>query len=159
MRYQRSGLWRAVLVALVPPIVVGVVLLLIEYNVFQRGNGDDPTATAGSTDPPTATRPPDGLPTPTPFDPGQGEVDITLSVSSGPPGTMLTISGSGFEPGETIVLRFNTEEVGRVDADGEGAFAGTSVQVPGDWPFTGQETFIATGQSSIRSATRPFEVT
>jgi hypothetical protein len=162
MHYQRSGLLRAVFVAMVPPIVIGVLLLLIEYNVFQRGNGndDDPTATSGSTDPATNTPagPGGATATFTVFVPG-GEASITLSVDSGPPGTELTVSGSGFAPGETVVLYFHTRGVGRVNADGDGAFTDVDVQVPSDWQFTGQFDFIATGQTSIRTASMPFEVT
>lgn len=162
MLNQRSGLWRALLVALVPPIVVGVVLLLIEYNVFQRGNGDDgdPTATSGSTDPATNTPAEPGAATPTftIFVPG-GEATITLSVDSGPPGAEVTIDGSGFAPGETVVITFHVTELERVQVDGEGSFAGVRVQVPSDWPFRDQFFFRARGLSSLVSASMPFQVT
>jgi hypothetical protein len=130
-------------------MLVGVVLLLIEYGIFQddNGNGDDPTATFGSTDPPTAT-----------FS-GQTEASITLSVDSGPPGTELTIDGSGFAPGETVVIEFHVTELDRVQADGAGSFAGVHVQVPSDWPFRDQFFFKARGLSSLLTATMPFQVT
>jgi hypothetical protein len=87
------------------------------------------------------------------------EAEITLSKSSGPPGTSLTIDGKGFNNGETVVLNFHTVEVGRVKADDNGEFHDKRVEVPSDWTFTGQFDFRATGNSSVKSASMPFQVT
>ena len=91
--------------------------------------------------------------------PTLSEASISLSKNSGPPGTAVNISGKGFTPGETIVIRFHTRELKRVSADGQGTFSGESVQVPSDWSFKGQFQFIASGVTSIKSATMPFQVT
>lgn len=85
--------------------------------------------------------------------------DITLSRTAGATGTAITVSGIGFAPGETIVVRFHTIELARARADEQGAFSVLSVRVPPDWRFTGQFDFIAMGHSSLRSARAPFRVT
>jgi hypothetical protein len=87
------------------------------------------------------------------------EAAIALSRSSGPAGTSLTIDGEGFRGGETVIIRFHTQEVRRVTADDQGAFTNVQVQVPPDWIFKGQFDFIAQGNSSIETATMPFQVT
>jgi len=145
-----SGTARALLVAVVSPIIVGVALLLIEYNVFQGDDGD-PTATVGAGAPSTSTT--SSVP------PGPADADLSLSASSGPPGAELTVSGSGFAPGETIVLHFESRGVGQTQADGQGAFSGVRVEVPSDWTMRGAFAFTATGQSSGRSPSASFEVT
>ena len=86
-------------------------------------------------------------------------VPIFLNRDSGPAGTTVAVSGKGFQPDEAITLRFHTETVGHTTADGQGKFEAVSVEVPGDWQFTGQFGFIATGESSIKSAEREFRVT
>jgi hypothetical protein len=83
---------------------------------------------------------------------------VSLSRTSGPPGTSLTVSGSGFSPGESVVVSFHTTELTRIEADVKGAF-GTSVRVPANWSFRGQFFVIARGESSLRSQTAPFQVT
>jgi hypothetical protein len=49
--------------------------------------------------------------------------------------------------------------IGHTGTDGQGAFDNVSVEVPSDWTFTGQFTFVATGESSVKSAQREFRVT
>ena len=100
-------------------------------------------------------------PSPSPKDPAQGggSVAIYLNRDSGAAGTTVRVSGQGFAAGEEITLRFHTETVGHTGADGQGRFEAVSVDVPDDWPFTGQFAFVATGESSVRSAQREFRVT
>ena len=93
-----------------------------------------------------------------PKDPG-GSVAIYLNKDSGPPGTTVRVSGKGFAADESITLRFHTEVIGHTETDGQGAFDNVSVEVPSDWKFTGQFTFVATGASSVKSAQREFRVT
>jgi hypothetical protein len=139
--------------------VAGVVLItvsLMPSDILSSNGQPTPTPTS-------PTRVPVATPTPGPTTDTfptlpTRETAISLEKSSGPPGTELTIDGSGFAPGETIVIRFHTRELSRLQADSQGAFAGAAVQVPSDWPFTGQFHFVATGQTSIRSARMPFEV-
>ena len=84
---------------------------------------------------------------------------LSLSRSSGPPGTALSVSGGGFAPGERVRLRFHSTELVSVTANGEGAFSGASVRVPVDWKFKGQFLIIASGETSVRSVSEPFQVT
>jgi hypothetical protein len=58
-----------------------------------------------------------------------------------------------------VVISFHTPEVTRVEADDDGAFEDVQVQVPSDWLFKSQFFFRAVGNSSIRSADMPFQVT
>jgi hypothetical protein len=88
-----------------------------------------------------------------------GPAKIYLNRDSGPAGTHLRVSGQGFDSGEEVVIRFHTETVAHTAADEQGGFADVSVRVPTDWKFTGQFGFVATGESSIKSATREFRVT
>jgi hypothetical protein len=147
---------RQVLVAL-----VGIAIGVLGF-VLPEGGGDDSVATdAPPTTPATSTgssigidpsvlknlKPPD-------FD---VDTTITLSRSSGPPGTVFTVSGSGFNADERVEIRFHTRVLGEVRADGRGDFTGFQTEVP-DMPFRDQFDVVATGQSSIRSARKPFEV-
>jgi hypothetical protein len=93
-----------------------------------------------------------------PDQPG-GPVAIYLNRDSGSPGTTVRVSGKGFAAEESVTLRFHTEVVGHTETDGQGAFDSVSVEVPSDWKFTGQFTFVATGESSVKSALREFRVT
>lgn len=147
---------RQVLVAL-----VGIGIGALGF-VLPEGRGDDAVATdAPTTTPTTGTAGSIGI------DPSQlkdivppdFDVDttITLSRSSGPPGTVFTVSGSGFKAGERVEIRFHTRVLGEVRADGRGDFTGFQTEVP-DIPFRDQFDVVATGQSSIRSAQKPFEV-
>lgn len=144
--------------------VVGLAVLLISFagaDDDDQDPGADGSAmsatTTSSTPSPGSTRPaPTTAPTSIPF-PG-GEVDLTLSRTSGPPGTDVEVSGTGFAGGETVDVRFHTTTVGRETADASGAFS-VAVKVP-PTPFRDQQfDFVATGRRSIRSARAPFEVT
>jgi hypothetical protein len=88
-----------------------------------------------------------------------GVTKIFLNRDSGPAGTRVRVSGQGFALGEEVVIRFHTETVAHTAADEQGGFAEVSVRVPTDWRFTGQFAFVATGESSIKSASREFRVT
>lgn len=88
-----------------------------------------------------------------------GETKIELSRTSGPVGTQLTVSGNGFIPGETVDIFFHTQELTRTTADSSGRITNVPVRVPADWKFKGQFTIRAVGKASIRSDSRPFQVT
>lgn len=87
------------------------------------------------------------------------QAKIVLSVTYGPPGTSLKVSGSGFAPREDVRIRLHTQQVGSVIADDKGAFTDVTITIPRDWPFKGQYDVIATGEESIKQAREPFEVT
>ena len=82
----------------------------------------------------------------------------TLSVSpaTAPRGATITVSGTGFQPGETVDVYVHATLVGMAKTDGEGAFSkGFTVPAsapPPDFPTT----VHATGESSVRTAQAPF---
>lgn len=86
---------------------------------------------------------------------GTGEATITLSPPSGPPGTQVSLSGEGFEGGETVDITVE-EGTDEVTADGDGAFSLTFT-IPAEAP-TGQFEIEATGTDSGRSASATLEV-
>lgn len=110
--------------------------------------------------PTTSTAPP--LPPPATAAPEGGSrqpAKLYANRDSGPAGTKVRLSGTGFGSGEDITLRFHTDVVGHTQADDQGAFADVSVRVPSDWQFEGQFTFKASGDSTLAWAEREFRVT
>ncbi len=55
---------------------------------------------------------------------------ITADVSSGPVGTTITLSGSGFAGSSSITILYDTEEDGRTSTDAYGSFTGFTFNVP-----------------------------
>lgn len=148
--------------AVVVVLVVAVFLVLaLQGRVGGGSPGTDPsTSVVSSVRTTLATGPPaTGTFVPPTSPPLPGEVGLTLSRASGKAGTTLTVSGSGFTAGETVVIMFHTEQVGKAQAGPKGTFGPVSVQVPPTWPFKGQFFFIASGRTSIESAREPFQVT
>src|SRR5262249_30838837 len=47
---------------------------------------------------------------------------VTLSSQQGPPGTAVTATGTGFQPGETVNVTFNNTAIGNPVADTSGTF-------------------------------------
>lgn len=86
---------------------------------------------------------------------------VFLNDESGPGGSVVKVSGEGFEPGERVTLRFHTEEVGRTRAGDAGSFSNVAVTIPTSFSmFAPQQfTLVATGGSSIRSASTAFTLT
>src|SRR5207249_5404969 len=84
--------------------------------------------------------------------------EITLSGGTAPRGASITVSGSGFSPGELVEIRVHVTSVGTVTADSKGRFA-QKVTVPESAPPPGFPTSVAaTGHSSLKTATAPFTV-
>jgi outer membrane protein assembly factor BamB len=82
---------------------------------------------------------------------------ITLTPSSGPPGTMTTVAGQGFGPNENVIIGFDVIGVGSAMTDGMGSFS-KSIQVPkGARP--GAHQVFARGQISKLFASATFTVT
>jgi hypothetical protein len=81
---------------------------------------------------------------------------ITLSPTSGAPGTTVTVTGSGFASEEDVQIYFDTSLIKTVKADGDGEIS-TSFNVPA--VAYGMHTVIALGVSSGSEATAPFYVT
>jgi len=98
-----------------------------------------------------------------PFLPGKSvaaTASLSLSTGQGPSGTLVTVSGTGFDGGEKVTIRFHVEQVGDALADNSGAFS-AAVKVPGSYDaFAPQQfEFIVTGNASARSATVSFRLT
>lgn len=148
-----ASVQRQVLLALVGSLLVVGSFALPEPVEAPTPSAPGEVAPAGP--PPPVQQPPFDVPPP---GPGRAP-DISLSPGSGPAGTSISVSGTGFAPGETVVIRFHTRELDRIQADQQGGFPALTAQVPPDWPFDGQFHVIATGNSSLRSARLPFEVT
>ena len=90
--------------------------------------------------------------------PDFGDTSISLSRSSGPPGTRLTVGGSGFDAGETVRIRLHTTEVAKVQAGADGSITDVPVVIP-DLGFKQQFHIVASGDRSIRFAREPFTIT
>jgi hypothetical protein len=165
-----------VITALVVGGVLGLVTLAFNHNQRVTPSAQVPIASSAtsvtvtapaplvtlSTSPvPTPTQPPFTFPPtqPTTATTRRPEPKIVLSKSSGPPGTQLTVSGSGFDAGETVEIRFSTRILAKPVADVRGAFLPTPVTIPADWPFRHMQVAItASGVSSAQHAEEPFEV-
>jgi len=88
------------------------------------------------------------------------EAQIFLSVTSGPAGSNIKISGEGFAPNERIVFNFHTTEIGDTHAGPNGSFSGVEVPVPDEYrKFAPKQFYVfAIGQSSNRSPSAKFMV-
>jgi hypothetical protein len=89
-----------------------------------------------------------------------GETSIFLSLTSGPVGSTVKVSGQGFGAGETVVISFHTNEVGRTTANGAGSFSGVEITVPEEFGVFAPSQFfvIARGEQTIKSGRAPFTV-
>ncbi len=80
---------------------------------------------------------------------------LALSVEQAPPGTSVTVTGGGFQPGETVQVSFNNTVVDSPVADTTGTFS-TTFSVPrldpGDYPIE------ADGQTSGETASATFTI-
>jgi hypothetical protein len=81
-----------------------------------------------------------------------GKSALSFSVAQAAPGASLTVTSGGFQPGETVILSFNSVDVGSELADTTGAVS---------WTFmvptlgAGQYEVMATGQTS-KTVTKAF---
>jgi hypothetical protein len=114
-----------------------------EFSVPQLANGQYPVVATGRTR-------------------GTATVNFTISGTSlslssqdGPPGTSVTATGTGFQPGETVQVFFNGAQVGTPLADTTGTFR-TTFTIP-SLP-NGSYQADAKGQSSGDTASAPFTV-
>jgi hypothetical protein len=85
---------------------------------------------------------------------------IFLSLTSGPVGSQVKVSGEGFASNEEIVIRVSTTEVGRTNAGPNGSFSSVEITVPEEYRQFAPHQFyvIASGQSSVKSARAPFTI-
>jgi photosystem II stability/assembly factor-like uncharacterized protein len=90
-----------------------------------------------------------------------GSPSLMINPTSGPVGTTVTASGSGFSPGETVNIDWNAvgyDTVASTTADGSGAFSNVTFSVPA-YAASGQNYVWAIGQTSGNSAYQFFTVT
>lgn len=89
-------------------------------------------------------------------DEGFDESSITLSVAEAGPDQSVAISGSGFEPGETVEVSLDGEIAGEITADDDGAFL-DAFTVPSD-AESGDYEFTAEGVDSGNTASATLTV-
>jgi hypothetical protein len=90
---------------------------------LKGGGGDGGTDTGTSTHvspvpppPPSPVPPPRPSLVPPPPPSLPGPASLFTNRDSGPGGTTVLLSGDGFDPGERVVLRFHTEQIGSTTA-------------------------------------------
>jgi outer membrane protein assembly factor BamB len=83
---------------------------------------------------------------------------VYVSPGQAPPGTALSVSGSGFKPQEQVSLTLPGASLATVTTGAKGGFPKTTVQIPATYDF-GLTAVTGTGQSSGKSATAPLYVT
>lgn len=77
---------------------------------------------------------------------------ISVSPSSAYPGGRIQVSGTGYTPGEAIVVNFNNAQVATLTADAGGSFSNVGYVVPGT-AVPGNYPISVNGLSSGRAAT------
>ncbi len=85
------------------------------------------------------------------------EPTVVLSPTTGPPGTAVIVSGTGYGKSETIEIQFHATEVATTLAGEDGSFS-TRITIPST-PFKRSTSITATGKSTIKSDSAQFEVT
>ena len=85
---------------------------------------------------------------------------ITLGIPSAAGGARVSVSGEGFGPGESVVIRFDTDELAKATADADGRFADVHVTIPDDYGAFAPASFTitASGAASSHSAEAPFRL-
>lgn len=131
--------------------LIGLVGAIIAALITRGGGGGDADASGG-------TEPRIDVPI---VDVGRTTARVFLNRDSGAGGTTVLVSGEGFEPGERVVLRFHTEQIGSTTASDAGSFANVAVTIPTSFGDFAPQQFeiIAEGDDSIRSARAPFQLT
>jgi hypothetical protein len=126
--------------------IVAALLGLLAVFVPRIGDGGD----NGTPKSPRVTLP----------DIGPGAASVFLNTNSGPAGSTIRVSGTGFAANEEVVIRFHTDEVGSTTANDEGKFENVAVTVPASYSRFAPNQFsvIATGRNSLRSDQAPFTV-
>lgn len=79
------------------------------------------------------------------------EEALEVSPRKARPGSVLKLSGRGFEPGERVEIKFSTDTLGATTANTDGRFFDKRIRLPSDWGFAGRETVRASGQKSLVS--------
>ena len=92
------------------------------------------------------------------LDAGQA-ANLSISRGSGPSGMKVRLRGSGFSAGETVEIRFATDQIARARVGKHGGFR-ASAFIPGTFDVFGarQYEIVAVGMSSAKSADVPFQL-
>jgi hypothetical protein len=110
------------------------------------------TPTATPPTPTTTPRTPTATPRTPTATPPTAPARITVAPSSAPAGSVVRVSGSGFAPGETVMIRSGSSTgiaIGRVVAQATGGFA---VDVATSALAGGNRELVARGETSARLA-------
>ena len=84
---------------------------------------------------------------------------VTLSATSGPRGTAITVNGSGFAPNEAVKISFGDRLASiTVHANGDGVISGATISVPGT-AKPGSTSITLAGAHSVTRVRLPFTVT
>jgi hypothetical protein len=84
---------------------------------------------------------------------------VTLSATSGPRGTAITVNGSGFAPNEAVRISFGDGLASTtVRANGDGVISGATISVPGT-AKPGSTSITLAGADSVTRVRLPFTVT
>ncbi|MCO5998044.1 GH92 family glycosyl hydrolase [Actinoallomurus rhizosphaericola] len=84
--------------------------------------------------------------------------EVTLSTTSGPRGTAITVNGSGFAPNEAVTMTFGAGLASiRVRANGDGVISGAIISVPGT-AKPGATSITLAGARSAARVRLPFTV-
>lgn len=140
-------------------IIAGVFAIAAAAIPIVLANRDSPPPAGTSTVEQTEPDDPSGGEQPAEPD-GPTATEVFLSGTSAPGGSEIQVSGQGFEAGERVVLRVHTEEVGSTTASEEGSFSNVTIEVPESLSKFAPQQFsvVATGDSSVRSASAPLTV-
>ena len=127
-------------------LVLGAVVAAAVLILAVGGGGDDDGSADGPTDESGSTELASDAPA----------AEIDLSPDAGPPGTEVTVTGTGFEAGETVSVTLEGQAVDEVTADDAGDFEATFA-VPDEFEAGGYEVVAESDSGSW--ASYPFEVT
>jgi len=89
----------------------------------------------------------------------QANARVFVNRTSAPRGSEVTVSGTGFGPGQEVKILIHTREVGSTTAAADGSFTGVRITIPDDLFADRQYDILATGVSPVRFATTPIRVT
>jgi hypothetical protein len=82
---------------------------------------------------------------------------LSLSDGSGPSGTQIVVSGSGFPGDRNVELRFHTEALAPARTDDEGSFE-ADVRIPGTYDPFAPRQFDIVATANVCSQRAPFQL-
>ena len=127
-------------------VVVLVLVAILGFVLVDAISGKQPSTGPGST---PSSRP-------TPDDAGPGDPTVVLSPTSGPVGTAVTVTGTGYGKSQTIQIMFHAQEVATTLSAEDGTFT-TRIKIPST-PFKGPTDITAIAKR-VGFDSAPFNVT